>query len=220
MSHILDALQKVQDEKAAKLKQSTMTAGILLETPVRRQNEKRLYLFGSAAVIVVLCAAALVIWSSLTSSKPGSKEALRTVAPQQPPIATMPTAPPLPPVAQPPAQAVSPVPVPMPAAPPPPRSAEKTGAEPATNRSKMQQPQNNSAAAAIKPVETVLSSAPEGVKLTGIAWQENHKTRRAVINDTLVGEGAVIAGAKVIEIRPDMVRFEKNGAVFEVTLLR
>lgn len=66
----------------------------------------------------------------------------------------------------------------------------------------------------------VVAGAPEGVKLTGIAWQENRKLRRAVINDVLVGEGVLVAGAKVVEIRPTAVRFEKNGSVFEVPLLR
>jgi len=41
-----------------------------------------------------------------------------------------------------------------------------------------------------------------------------------VINDVLVGEGVLVAGAKVLEIRPTAVRFEKNGAVYEVVLPR
>jgi general secretion pathway protein B len=197
MSHILDALQKVQDQKAAKLKQSTMTAGILLESPVHRSNGKHQYLFASVAV-VILCAAALIIWSSIKSSKSESKEAIPAGTIQQPKAVALPLAPPLPPpVTAAPAQAVLPAPIPVT---PPPRTAEKNSEQPANN--------------------PVIASAPEGVKLTGIAWQDNQRTRRAVINDTLVGEGAVIAGAKVIEIRPDMVRFEKNGAIFEVTLLR
>lgn len=198
MSHILDALQKVQDQKAAKLKQSAMTAGILLEPPVRRKNEKQLYLIASVAV-VVFCAAALVIWSSVKALKPDSKETVPAEAIHQPKTVTLPPAPPLPPpVIAPPAQTALPLPPQIPATPTQ-RTAKKIS-EHSTNY-------------------PVISSAPEGVKLTGIAWQENQRTRRAVINDILVGEGTVIAGAKVIEIRPDMVRFEKNGAVFEVILL-
>lgn len=75
-------------------------------------------------------------------------------------------------------------------------------------------------APASKPAVPTVVSTPEGIKLTGIAWQENRKLRRAVINDVLVGEGVVVAGVKVLEIRPTAVRFEKNGAVYEVVLPR
>lgn len=75
-------------------------------------------------------------------------------------------------------------------------------------------------AAAPQPTVPAVAGTPEGVKLTGIAWQENRKLRRAVINDVLVGEGVLVAGAKVVEIRPAAVRFEKNGAVYEVVLPR
>jgi general secretion pathway protein B len=68
------------------------------------------------------------------------------------------------------------------------------------------------------PVTPAVSSSPEGVKLTGIAWQDIRNMRRAVVNDLLVGEGAVIAGAKVLEIKPAMVRFEKGGIVYETAL--
>jgi general secretion pathway protein B len=56
--------------------------------------------------------------------------------------------------------------------------------------------------------------------LTGIAWQDDRKNRRAVVNDLLVGEGTVIAGVKVLEIKPTLVRFEKMGIVYETTLPR
>ncbi len=60
--------------------------------------------------------------------------------------------------------------------------------------------------------------APEGVKLSGIAWQSNRKMRRAVVNDILVGEGVLVAGAKVVEIKKNSVKFEKNGTLYETSL--
>ena len=75
-------------------------------------------------------------------------------------------------------------------------------------------------AAASQPSAPAVAGTPEGVKLNGIAWQENRKLRRAVVNDVLVGEGVLVAGVKVLEIRPTAVRFEKNGTVYEVVLPR
>jgi len=92
--------------------------------------------------------------------------------------------------------------------------------EEAGKRSSSRQKQKKAAEAREIETRPVLSSAPEGVKLTGIAWQDNRNLRRAVVNDILVGEGAVVADAKVLEIKPNVVRFEKNGSLFEVTLPR
>jgi hypothetical protein len=39
-----------------------------------------------------------------------------------------------------------------------------------------------------------------------------------VVNGALAGEGAVIAGAKVIEIRQEQVRFTRDGQTFAVPI--
>lgn len=215
MSHILDALQKVQDEKTAKLKQSTITAGILLEPSAHRQNGKRLYLL-VGTTIAVISIAAVGIWLSLKPSKPDSRRTLQNVAIMQPP-------PPPPPALLPPVPVAAPLPAMKTPPMPPPMQAiqqQPTLEEEAGKRSSARQKQKK--AAETREIETrpALSSAPEGVKLTGIAWQDNRNLRRAVVNDILVGEGAVVADAKVLEIKPNVVRFEKNGSLFEVTLPR
>lgn len=64
----------------------------------------------------------------------------------------------------------------------------------------------------------VTAGTPDGIKLSGIAWHDTRKLRRAVVNDILVGEGAEVAGAKIVEIRPHLIRILKNGALFEVIL--
>jgi general secretion pathway protein B len=56
----------------------------------------------------------------------------------------------------------------------------------------------------------------EGITVSGIAWQDERSMRRAVINGFLVGEGAEIQGAKIIEIKESRVRFSRGGEVFEV----
>lgn len=56
------------------------------------------------------------------------------------------------------------------------------------------------------------------IAVSGIAWQDERNLRRAVLNGTLVGEGAQVAGARVVEIKEDRVRLSRNGQLFEVLL--
>jgi general secretion pathway protein B len=56
----------------------------------------------------------------------------------------------------------------------------------------------------------------DGITVSGIAWQDERSLRRAVINGFLVGEGAEIQGAKIIEIKESRVRFSRGSEVFEV----
>jgi general secretion pathway protein B len=58
--------------------------------------------------------------------------------------------------------------------------------------------------------------AEEKITVSGIAWQDERYLRRAVINGALVGEGAEILGARVVEIRENRVRFDRGGEIFEV----
>jgi len=64
----------------------------------------------------------------------------------------------------------------------------------------------------------VTQTAPADLTVSGIAWQDERRMRRAVLNGTLVGEGAEIAGARVVEIREDKVRLSRGGQVFDVPL--
>ncbi|NTV50098.1 MAG: hypothetical protein HGA20_10720 [Geobacteraceae bacterium] len=66
------------------------------------------------------------------------------------------------------------------------------------------------------PVQSV--QAPADIKLSGIAWQEDRTARRAVINGFLLKEGAIVSGAKVIDIRADRVRFSTPAGLFEIKL--
>jgi general secretion pathway protein B len=59
-------------------------------------------------------------------------------------------------------------------------------------------------------------AATSGITISGIAYQDDRSMRRAVINGALVGEGAEVAGAKVVEIRENRVRFSRAGENFEI----
>jgi general secretion pathway protein B len=62
-----------------------------------------------------------------------------------------------------------------------------------------------------------LQTLPE-ISITGIAWQDERSLRRAVLNGVLVGEGAEVAGARVVEIRESKVRLSRGGQLFEVVM--
>lgn len=229
MSNILEALRKAQDEKSRAADQTITGREALIAHRTTRSwagaNKRVIWLGCSGAVLL-----AVVGWLLYGPSKPASepKAALTAAAP-----VNMPAEPPLPP------QQAAPAPQPAPAipSPAPPVPAIQTPTPPPAppqanddeehSPSRRHRPAASPSAAApsqaaqpSRSAEATVSGVPEGVKLTGIAWQDSRKMRRAVINDVLVGEGAVVAGAKVLEIRPALVRFEKNGSVFEAVLPR
>lgn len=70
-------------------------------------------------------------------------------------------------------------------------------------------------------VKTVpqFAPAPADIQVSGVAWQDEKSMRRAVVNGLLLKEGAIISGAQLKEILPDRVRFERSGSLFEVTFV-
>lgn len=54
------------------------------------------------------------------------------------------------------------------------------------------------------------------ITISGIAYQDERNLRRAVLNGALVGEGAEVAGARVVEIRENKVRMSRGGQLFDV----
>jgi general secretion pathway protein B len=60
--------------------------------------------------------------------------------------------------------------------------------------------------------------APGTIKLSGILWHEEPSERRAAVNGTVITEGSVIEGVKVVEIFPTRVRFSYNGRPFEISM--
>ena len=62
-------------------------------------------------------------------------------------------------------------------------------------------------------------AAPADIKLSGIAWQDERRARRAVVNGFLMREGGVVSGARITDIFQDRVRFSLSGKVFEIPLV-
>ena len=67
------------------------------------------------------------------------------------------------------------------------------------------------------PPAAASETADTPIAISGIAWQEERGLRRAVVNGALVGEGAEVAGARIVEIRERSVRFSRGGRTFEVS---
>lgn len=59
---------------------------------------------------------------------------------------------------------------------------------------------------------------PADINLSGIAYQDERRDRRAVVNGFLMQEGGVVSGAVITDIYQDRVRFTQGGGTFELTL--
>jgi len=82
--------------------------------------------------------------------------------------------------------------------------------------SAMSRPAKPPRAVEVPQAARVDAPAPADINVSGIAWQDERTLRRAVVNGVLVGEGAQVAGAKVVEIRENRVRFSRAGQSFDV----
>lgn len=205
MSLILDALRKMEQERKARKQAST---GIRQEVLNYRggasKPDRPLYI--PVAVAVLLSAGAVGTYLYLAGRSTQAPPAVAAPA-------TLPPQPAPKPVPQPAQQLVpqpAPLPVPIAAPLPPPQQA---------NQAVAQQPEKprTKALQSMKQSEPVQPAADAPLVISGIAWQDERKLRRAVINGQLVGEGAEIQGAKVVEIRENRVKFSRNGSIFEIS---
>lgn len=242
MSNILDALRKAQSEqKITTGKAVPATEPLLTQraTGTQQNTNKRAIIIGGCGLLML----AMVGWFLYSpSQKPATTQVVQVIAEQKnrsetAPVATQQTStvPASPtttapvvtskPLAEP-NQMLAPQTAPLasntvkPPAAMPENSDNEADTQTPRNRRHRRIQNQSVPAVATAPNTVTITSAPEGIKLTGIAWQSSRKLRRAVINDVLVGEGAVLAGATVVEIKQNTVRFEKNGTLFESALLK
>jgi general secretion pathway protein B len=255
MSFILDALKKLEQEKAARKKETVNVSDeILRGSHQGRRKAKRtvpvsVVLVG-LGLLLLLGAAGVLFWHWHAADEPQAV-ALR-LEPTVPPAARMPEEVQPAPVAEP---AVAPVRTPEPvavepaapvrvsesmavgAAAPvgmpermatrPDRSARETPNRRQTRHASPQRPaqvpsqipaQADSRDQSVRPYREVPGSGGSGLTVSGIAWQEKPAARRAVINGTLLEEGATVNGATVEEILPTKVRFSSGGRQFTVSI--
>jgi hypothetical protein len=188
MSLILDALRKMELERKARRQSSHELRNEVLNYHGTAPASERRSIFVVAAVLLLAAAAVAGIFY-FTRPEPQKNDpvkAAESLRQEQPVIQV-----------QPPAQL-------------PPSQLLPEKSLPPDNRSVREA--QELAARAMKSSQ----KSGEEIAVSGIAWQDEHHLRRAVINGTLVGEGAEIQGAKVVEIRENRVRFSRGGEIFEV----
>ena len=219
MSYILDALKKIEHEKSKKRSDGRVSiANDLLQEWKQPTAGSGIWKIVALVVVAALLAGGGT-WFALHGKNNRRAVAVRPQAPPQ-------VAPVAPPVAVPPAplpvQAAPPVVVP-PAVLPPAASAPQENSAAGEDddaprvRVRRSTAQNKAQPGAQKQsVQAV--PAPADIKLSGIAWQDERSARRAVINSFLLKEGAVVSGAKIIDIQADRVRFSSSGGQFEIRL--
>jgi len=223
MSYILDALKKVEHEKARKTNSGGVTriSGDLFQKRKTRPSRGGAWKIASVIVIVSLGTFATT-WFVLKSDK--KKVAVTavtpvtapTLQPGQPAIAASPA--PLPPS---PAQQVDVQPSPAPSASPPvitkPAAPVLSSVERVSgNEKKMVKTASAGSQTSKSVVQTI--PPPSDIKVSGIAWQEEPALRRAVVNGFLLQEGATVSGAKILEIHQGSVRFSSPAGIFDAIL--
>lgn len=222
MSYILDALKKVELEKTKKISSGGITrvsGDLFLETKPR--TPRRSVWKISAMIAAVSLVAAAALWVVLKGYKKGGAAPRSSVqavvsAPQLQPAAPPAPPPPAPP-ASPPPQAAPPEPLAASAPKAAPAAAAVNATEPAGKTGKKPAITSPALPASPKPaVQTV--PAPAEIKVSGIAWQDEPALRRTVVNGLLLKEGATIAGAKILEIQKNKVRFSSPAGIFDAII--
>lgn len=217
MSYILDALKKLEHEKARKERVGGMAtiAGELLRDDIRRDAGSGIWRIALMAIVVAVLTFG-VAWLVFKGDKRSTTSA---VQPTLPPVAAVQAVP-----------AITPVPVPtqpaamVPAQPVPPAGQEiQSAGRTASARDRRKQGRDNrvSSLPAVTPSQAAVQvvAAPADIMVSGIAWQEERTARRAVVNGFLIREGGDVAGARIIEIYPGRIRFSQSGRTFDVQLI-
>lgn len=203
MSYILDALKKLEHEKARKIKKpgSISIAGELFSDsqPVTYRNNGRV---AALAIIIAVLLTFCLTWYFFKGKS--NNTATPVPAPLQSAVTHNP----------------APQPVQQIAAP-----QQEANVPSLPEQQKKVQSDVNQQTERTLPVQRVqesnktvqqLVSPPADIQVSGVAWQDDRGLRRAVVNGLLLKEGSTISGAQLKEILPDKVRFERSGTQFEV----
>lgn len=206
MSLILDALRKMEQERKARqgggIDIRPEVLGRPPATPPRRPWG-RPFILVAAGIAILAAGAGGGIMLKKGTAKNAPEQSRSTVRSEPLPAEVVPVAVPPPPLP------------PAPVEPPPASAPPKPALLPAPVETPAPRPVQRPAVA-----EQPAPSEYPGTDLTvsGIAWQEERSLRRAVVNGSLVGEGAEVAGARVVEIGERRVKFSQGGRTISVSL--
>lgn len=215
MSSILEALKKLEEEKAARRGGVGNIAGKVTATGRRtRQRPPWLLPAAVAAVAVAASLATYVVMGGFSqrhgATVPAALQASQAPAVPAPQAAPPDTTPGAAPDIQLPAQKQE----------TPPGSPASTVIIQAARHpipassSRREIPAEKNA----PPPQPIAAEELPGIDVTGIAWQKDSASRLAVVNGVSVAEGGMVEGVEVKEILPDRVRFSFKRKEFEVQL--
>lgn len=221
MSSILEALKKLEEEKAARRGGTGNIAGKVTATG-RRARQRPAWLM-PAGMAAAAAAAVLVTYAVMggfsprnggtvsgKDTEPASQQ-LAISAPQAAPPDATKSAAPQSPLPAPGAHEAASIGAARQAAPVPGPAAKHALPHPTSPRESLPEK------AAPPPLPVSDAPFPE-LNVTGIAWQKDSASRLAVVNGNPVVEGELIEGARVKEIHPDRVLFSFNNKEFQVSL--
>lgn len=198
MSLILDALRKMEQERKVRRGGLNIRPEVLnrRSDAHRSVGTKLPFIAGGIVLIAVGIGAGTFLKGNTEEDRQAAAPTVHSeVAPESVPSVVQ-----APAVAPPPA-AVQPLPT---------AAAPSKPAPTAAPLPKRQVTERGAAAVSVEGAES-------GIAISGIAWQDERSLRRAVVNGSLVGEGAEVAGARVVEIGESRVRFSRGGRTFDVS---
>jgi general secretion pathway protein B len=222
MSFILDALKKLEQEKAARkngninISEEILRANHHVRQKARRAVPVSVVLVGLGLILTLLLGATGVfLWRSHSADDESKAVANRE---EQPLLAAakvkkdserfdvVKTA-------------DTPVVTPAPITPEPsPPSADATGTRQQVNTPVQRPSTPEFRDESARSYREDSGSGGSGLTVSGIAWQDAPSARRAVVNGTLVSEGTQVGGATVEEILPSRVRFSSGGRRFTLSI--
>ena len=210
MSSILKALRKLEEEKSRSREGTPDIARDILKRGPRRKAFPWMTFASVAVLVLVFALTGYILMGKSEFQEPPQTQAIHEMPPAQSPAPAVSSS-----EQKNPLQAVS--------APAPPTAAArktptKIPAGPALSAEPKATPEPVKTAPAPRPAAKETVDPLPALTLTGIAFQEDRESRLAVINDLPVMEGTVIAGARVVEISEDRVRFNYSGRSFDVLL--
>jgi general secretion pathway protein B len=223
MSSILEALKKLEEEKAARRGGTGNIAGKVTASS-RRPRQKAAWLVpvGMAAIAIVAVLVTYTLMGGFSPRPAGTAPGRKTdptartpaisAAPATSPDGSKDQAPPseLPQEPQKPRPATPPTADAVPVSALPLLTSKHTS-PPAPSRQEVRE----ETAPSLQPPAAEQLPA---ISVTGIAWQQDSASRMAVLNGSSVTEGAIVAGARVMKILPDRVRLTFKGNDFEIQL--
>jgi general secretion pathway protein B len=211
MSSILEALKKLEDEKAARQSGAGHIAGKVVKSGRRaKQHPKWMLPAGMAAVAAVAVLATYILMGGI-STRSGNPQPAPSVQRQPESGLTL----------QRPAPTATTAAIPAGRKRSLPHSPATSPAMEAPAPAAATRLPQEGAAFQVKPAPSLQPAVTPGLpvlQVTGIGWQKDNANRLAIVNGRPVVAGNVVEGAKVEEILPDRVRFSINDRSFEIAV--